>query len=385
MKRTPILLALTVILLVACRVVEMPSPSPTALSTLAPQASAPPSTHGFCGDGVCNGPETPDLCPADCPPSPAIPPATVAEPTSVSAGEGVLYLGMMIHLEGWNDGEKRDAFERHAALLRDYADLFERYGARMTLESKEFTDGCINWGDNVLLEMEERGHGIGLHADVGGEPNYDCRRFAADLRERKARLESLGVTVRHASGIVSRCDWVAASSEAGFQFVTGIVAYGLVSMPPQMRPEPYRDCRGPAACHQPYPPDLRDRLHPWRMESGSNWTTPTPDGRLVILPAGGGLDCMAEESAATDSMTRCDFTPEDLEVFHQQLEEALSYATPDQVNIYYVAWSFGKALDRELLEAWLQEIQPYVESGRVEWKTLPEMYDAYIRWEAAQP
>jgi hypothetical protein len=27
----------------------------------------------------------------------------------------------------------------------------------------------------------------------------------------------------------------------------------------------------------------------------------------------------------------------------------------------------------------------YVRAGQVEWKTLPEMYDAYSAWEAAHP
>jgi len=31
-----------------------------------------------------------------------------------------------------------------------------------------------------------------------------------------------------------------------------------------------------------------------------------------------------------------------------------------------------KAVDR------LQRIQPYIRTGKVEWKTLPEMYDAYV-------
>ena len=41
----------------------------------------------------------------------------------------------------------------------------------------------------------------------------------------------------------------------------------------------------------------------------------------------------------------------------------------------------GKALDAVLVEEWLQRIVPYVEAGLVEWKTLPEIYDAYIDWE----
>ena len=72
----------------------------------------------------------------------------------------------MVHLEGWSDQFSQVKFERHAQLMREYASLFETYGARLTWESKELTDGVLAWGDNVLLEMEQRGHGVGVHADV---------------------------------------------------------------------------------------------------------------------------------------------------------------------------------------------------------------------------
>ncbi len=32
-----------------------------------------------------------------------------------------------------------------------------------------------------------------------------------------------------------------------------------------------------------------------------------------------------------------------------------------------------------MLETWLQRIDTYVKAGQVEWKTLPEMYDAYVQ------
>jgi hypothetical protein len=65
----------------------------------------------------------------------------------------------MVHLEGWNDGQNQTRFQEHARLMRDYATLFERYGVKLTWESKELTDGILRWGDNVLREMERRGHG----------------------------------------------------------------------------------------------------------------------------------------------------------------------------------------------------------------------------------
>jgi hypothetical protein len=201
---------------------------------------------------------------------------------------------------------KKNSFEQHVKLLREYASLFETYGAKLTLETKEMTTGSIKWGDNVLLEMEKRGHGIGVHADVGGEKNYNCSKFANDLRKMKDEIDTLQVNVRHVSGNNSFCDWVTSTIDAGFKFTIGTVAYALLSHPIDKRPAEFRNCQTPASCHQPYPPELKDRLHPWRANSG---------------------------------------------------------------------------IDKKLLEEWLQRLRPYIDSGKVQWKTLPEMYDAYVSWE----
>jgi len=375
------------VLLLACQAAGTPTVASTGEPSFTRTPVRPSPARDYCGDGRCDGPENPQNCPADCAaPSPTTvrPPATrtpAAATPAPSRGQGVLYLGIMVHLEGWDDARDRAKFERHVQLVREYASLFEKYGAKLTWESKELTDGVLRWGDNVLREMERRGHGVGVHADIGGERNYDCRRFAADLRAKKEQLGSLGVTVRHVSGICSSCDWVTAATDAGYLFTTGAVAYCVSSLPAELRPEPYKNCPNPAACHQPFPSALADRLHPWRMSGGANWLTPDPNGRLVILPASGGLACMQEETASGESFARCDFTTQDIDAFIRQLEEALSYTRPDRINIYYVSWSLGSPLDKALLEAWLQRIQPYVKSGQVEWKTLPEMYDAYVQWE----
>ncbi len=45
------------------------------------------------------------------------------------------------------------------------------------------TEGVLPWEDNVRLEMQQRGHGVGVHTDIGGQSNYDCTRFAAAPRD----------------------------------------------------------------------------------------------------------------------------------------------------------------------------------------------------------
>ncbi|MHC1784969.1 MAG: hypothetical protein AB9891_19825 [Anaerolineaceae bacterium] len=208
--------------------------------------------------------------------------------------------------------------------------------------------------------------------------NYNCNQFAADLRERKQRLEALGVTVRHVSGNTSSCDWVTATANAGYQFTSGQVAYSLSSMPIDKRPPEYRNCPSPAACHDVFPTDMADRIHPWRANSGADWVTHDPNGRLVILSSSHGIKQIYEETHGQDTMKDMPFTIEDVDAYFEQLDQALALSTPDEVNIYYISWSLGSELDRSITEEWLKRLQPYIESGRVQWKTLPEMYDAYV-------
>lgn len=355
-----------VLLLVGCNL---------PLTELAAQPSTlPKSTLVRCGDGVCQAPENHQRCAQDCPFE------TRDGGIQHEQPEAVLYLGIMVHLEGWKDQVDEPGFERHVELVREYADLFEDYGAKLTLESKELTDGIIQWGDDVLSEMELRGHGIGVHADIGGQRDYDCSKFVEELRRERIQLESLGVRVRHVSGNTSHCDWVQATIKAGYEFTTGNVAYSVMSLPVELRPEKYRDCSAPSKCHQTFPEALEDRLHPWRTSDGRDWLRHDPDGDLVILPSGYVLACMAEEKMGA-GVRNCEFNEKDIEQFELELKDAIALSDPQQVNQIYVAWSLGSPLNQDLLELWLSTIQPYVESGEVVWATLPEIYDAYLVWE----
>ena len=189
-KRTLLCILLLIFIISACQSEESPD------KNLKPHALK-------CGDGICSGPENKNNCSDDCDEE-----EITQHDVDIPVGEvGPIYLGIMVHLEGWRDElVNEEMFNHHARLIREYASLFETYGAKLTWESKETTEASIQWGDNVLKEMEERGHGIGVHADLGGQLDYKCGMFERELRIRKETLESLGVTVRHASGVVSHCD-----------------------------------------------------------------------------------------------------------------------------------------------------------------------------------
>jgi hypothetical protein len=333
-----------------------------------------------CGDGICTSPENSSLCPADCPAEsvPSSSQGTSQSQSNTGKSNTSLMIGFMVHLEGWNDDMNQAKFNEHAQIVREYADLFERYGAKITFESKELTDGSIKWKDNVLLEMQQRGHGVGVHADEGGDRDYDeCQGFTEALLREKTQLESLGVNVLHVSGVVSKCDWVTATAQAGFKFTTGTVSYAAMSLSPDLKPAEYSNCPNPSRCHDVFPTELEGRIHPWTAENGSNWILDDPNGQLVILAASQGLTCVEEELSPSGKTGSCVFNQGDINAYIEQLNLALSLAEPGKVNIFYVGNSLGAKLDMNILEAWLKAIDPYVKNGQVQWATLPEIYQAY--------
>ncbi len=291
-------------------------------------------------------------------------------------GKGVVQFTVVLHLEGWDDGNKEISFRKHTEQLRAYADLFERYGAKMTLESKEIIDGCINWNDNVLLEMQSRGHAIGIHADAGGEQNASVRSIARTLSDMRTKLASLGIEATFASGTASKANWVEACKRAGIDTVSCMVAYGLWSLDPALRPDGFEPYKTPSDGHAPYPFELEHRVHPWLMDDGSNWILPDPNGAILLIPSGLSLNGASEELNG-ERVHESELTQADIDAWRTVLPRVVAASDSGQVNTFYAVWSFGKAVDLEMLEQWLQLIDEYVSAGSVRWSTIPEMATLY--------
>jgi len=306
---------------------------------------------------------------------------TETDTTPKPESETKLYLGLMIHLEGWNNEiTNQGAFEDHAAATRLMATTLEKYGAKGTFEARpEFVQASKNWNDNVLAELVERGHGVGLHADVGGNverDGLDQKGMVSEISKMKIEFEKLsGIEARHVSGVCSSLDWVAASIAAGFEFTTGGVSFCAMSLSEEYQPEEYSNCPTPSKCHDVFPSEVSDRIHPWRTNSGANWLEHDPEGGLVILASD---DVLFGYDENHDDMSQAD-----AEAGIAVLEEALVNVEEGQVNLMYVAWSIGSEdkVASPALEDWLQAVEPYVDAGLVEWATMPEVYDMYIEWE----
>lgn len=300
---------------------------------------------------------------------------------------GTISFGFMVHLEGWdNEMTNRTSFEKHAAEARKLADVFEDYGAKVTFESSpEFLAGCKAWHDNVLQELHDRGHGIGVHADKGFYPQgsgYTLAQFTSEIRQMREDMEDLvNFKVQHVSGICSDLDWAKAAIDAGYVFTTGGVGYSAMSMPLAMRPVEYRNCKNPAQCHGNMPLDMKDRINPWRISSAKvDWTVDDPQGKLVYLASDGGIKNLYEETLDS-SATHGDFdySDEDIDIAVQKVEEALSLSDADKVNVLYFSLSIGAAdVDPVFYSNLFKALKPYVDSGKLEYKTMNEMYEEYM-------
>lgn len=304
----------------------------------------------------------------------------------------VLNVGLMIHLEGWdNEATNEDSFKAHAEAVRNFADWLEEYGLTGTFEARpEFVDACEKWGDNVLLELYERGHSIGVHADLAGTSEYSedyYPRFVKLLTENKKDLEELtGIEVKHVSGICSELDWVSVAVEAGYEFTTGGVAYCAMSLPEENQPEEFVGCAGAGQCHDTFPVELEARMQPWRINSGEDWLESDTNGDLVYFASDGVLYSLAEENKGElPEGAMGVFEQDDIDDFFVRLEEGINLVKTDEYNTMYFAWSIGNAArvnsNDELYESWFGGLQEYLESGQVEWKTINDMYNEYLWWE----
>jgi len=360
-KRFSLGLSLLVLLTLACNLVGS---QPT---------QAPPHPEKPCGDGVCDGSETAKNCPEDCP--------TQTQPT-VFAEMPPLYVGLSVHLEGYDLGNSQIGYnevlyQRYSQSILEYSDLANEYGMPITWETANLIGPSGALEPNILLELYQRGDGVGVHADLGGKMSAgEVGKLTLGLRQLRQDMASLGVPASHVSGVCSAADWVTATREAGYEAVTGVVEYCLKALPLDQQPSQVQACTNPAECHDPYPGAIPDLLHPWQTLTGSTWTTPANEG-LLIVPTAGEIKCMHESLIQPGSYTHCEMTSEDVDAALQVIDAALNARNPSQVNQVFFVWSFGSAIDHEILRSFFAGIQTHVEAGEVIWQTMPELVRTY--------
>ncbi len=302
--------------------------------------------------------------------------ATTTDTSTDTAPDKVpLYLGLTVHLEGW-PLDQQDVFEKYAANVRDYSKLARDYGLHFTWEARNLIAPSKTFGDNILLELQQAGDGVGVHADAGGNPKTtELGQLTAEIAGVKKDLEALGVKVRHVSGICSHLDWVTAAIDAGYEATNGVVDYCLKSLPLASQPPHVQACTNPSECHDVYPNDAQTRMHPWRMSDGGTWTTPDAEGELLLLHSGGEIKCIAEHASGEQSPTHCDFDQADVDEIKAQIDDSIAMVDADKMNQLHFVWSMGKAVDKDLLAQVFAYAKSKVDAGDVVWATVPELID----------
>ncbi|MCC7076238.1 MAG: hypothetical protein IT198_03855 [Acidimicrobiia bacterium] len=312
--------------------------------------------------------------------------ALTAVPTRATSADesSPVKMAISIHVEGWRgEDTNREKFEHHRAVLVEIADAAEEEspGAKLTFElNATFVSALHNFGDDFVTEMAARGHGVGVHADVGGTPLPPAD-FAARLTSMKAAFDDLGVPARHVSGICSASPWVEAAVAAGFEATTGMVAFCLKSLPTGSVPPEYADllvgCDVPSVCHEQVPTDMEHKAHPWRTSTSADWLTADPEGQLLLIAgeSGGGIPCAAEAVAGELTGGGCDLDAADAEGFGTWLDE---YAEADdgRPTSFVTAWSVGSVPDMDHARALFRAAADRVASGRVAWATVADIIDA---------
>lgn len=308
--------------------------------------------------------------------------------TTGGPGVAPVLLTLTLHLE--NNTFDADYF----AGLDAFAATFEAHGGRLTFEPRDQVVAAAA-GPPMLLDwkvLEGRGHAVGSHAAIGGTMSIPLDMFTAQAKMRHDQLAPRVNRLDHISGNCGAVDWVAGVVAAGFRATTAATVLCLYSMDPADRPAPYMslNCKGATdpVCHQPYPQELVERIHPWRAKSGADWLGDDPGGPLVVFPGSGTLPCLKEEADNQgDNLPTCSLTAEDVTLALADLDMAIAAADPELLNTFYWVWGSWSISPAEeaALASFLDAIDERVAAGTVKWAHVGDMLDAWDAWAQAHP
>lgn len=292
-----------------------------------------------------------------------------------------IYISTMTHMEGaFKDDQLEKIFLKHVEDLRWAMDLFDEYGAKLTIESEQsFAKANTVWDLNFLAEVVERGHGVGTHMDAGlNETSLVA--LTADFKENKKLVDDLvgAENNRGLSGGTSGVDWVTAAREAGFEFMDAVTAIGYLSMDESLRPEGWTDTYiKKTVYHDPIPVEFEDRIYPRVLEDAQDLES-DEEGLVILFGDVGELSSLAEDRKTCG--TKCTFTSDDVQAFLDAIDEAEAVRDTSKfarLNVHIPANLLVKE-NETLLRELLTGIQEYTDAGTAKWATQLEAYEAFM-------
>ena len=300
-----------------------------------------------------------------------------------------LYITTMTHMEGiFGDDVRENVFTRHVTDIRWAMDLFDEYGAKLTIESEgPFAKANTKWGVPILQEVIDRGHGVGTHCDYGYSPNGGANPTTEELTAYAKTVKRLVDALVGAennlgnSGCTGEADWVVAAAKAGFKFKSGITGIAYLSMPESARAAGWTDeYIREEGYHEGIPPAFEENIYPLPLKDAKDLV---PDDDALIVVMGGELGELSSLAEGRSScFPSCVFKSDDVQKVIDAIKEADRIRDRSRVahlNMHIPVKLFTKnneALFRELLSA----IKAYADGGTVVWETQLGAYQGYVEW-----
>lgn len=306
--------------------------------------------------------------------------------TIVDTGEPEVYplfFTTMSHMEGGHpDDVREESFLHHAELLRYTADLATQYSAIITVESEiPFATGCVTWGDNVLAEILEAGHGVSTHCDIT-EIYIEDTTHEAYVSELVAKKDAVDLLIGAENNLGcsgaggGTLDWVNGMADAGFGYINGTVSMHYLSMEMEHRPdETWTDQYiKTQVSHDSAPSDLYDRIYLRQLNDSLDFDH--DEGGRLVLSAGGLGRVDAQYGPSSDDI----FTVEDVDALAQTLTDINSNRDPSMVAKVEVHLSLEhlESENRSVLEYFFEQMEVLQEGGVIQWMSQSDVYSLYI-------
>ena len=208
---------------------------------------------------------------------------------------------------------------------------------------------------------------------------------AAELRSRcrKAHCGASGTKSAMANRLIAR-----AAHKAGFKYINGIVGFHYLSMDLDARPDGWTDDAifNGGHYHDASPVDLAHRMHPFMMADATDFD---PDSDGVILANAGELGAIAkfaENENGEECVKSCPLTSEDVDIAIERIDESLSVRDPKRVFKVdlYLPLNLFTEKNRPVLQSFIEQVNTkFVDTGRLQWGTQRQVYEAYLAHNAA--
>jgi hypothetical protein len=318
-----------------------------------------------------------------------------SEPVPSHAGGAPLYFTTMTHMEGnWNDDENEGLFLKHVEQLRYGMDLAEEYGALLTIESeKPFARANTLWNLNIMVEIRDRGFGVGTHCDIGfNDSPMSVQQFSEMFIENKSLVDGLIGAANNlgCSGGGSVNDWAQAASLAGFKYLDGIVTMHYLSMPMENRPGPQwtDEFIRNGHFHFNAPLDLYERIYLFEVADARDFVA--DENPVIVISSGelGLISAMAEGGREPGSGSPIlhdeDYTFDyaDIDTLAQTIRAV--DAGRDRSRIAkltaYIPSNTYDPENEAVLRYFFEQMQALAGQGIITWATQRQVYEAYVAW-----